>query len=225
MYHGLEIVKNLVTLLSRVVAACICLLVFFHLHCHLRNDLVYVVINVFHDDLKPLGSRWVLVLLRPILLNLLVEVCVLELLEAVPEFADLILRLLLLGDLVLHETGVLREVAHPVPHVALAVDGVGEHGEGQRRSHRDSHMHLQVVVLVLLQRGLGLFTQLPALLKNCFLFFSLCCNILRFKVFSTGVGVSKGEQQLQEVDLSESFLINLHFAANRIEPFEVQALC
>lgn len=97
-------------------------------------------------------------LLWPVLFNLFIEISLLQLLEAVPELADLIVRFLLLTDLVLHQTRILREVPNPVPHVALSVNRVGKHRECKRGRYRHAHMHLQIVVLVFLQRGLGLLT-------------------------------------------------------------------
>ena len=70
-------------------------------------------------------------LLRFVLFDFLVEVCLLQLLEAVPEFADLIMRFLLFTYLVLHQARVLSEVAHSTPHVALRVDRISEERKSQ----------------------------------------------------------------------------------------------
>ena len=70
-------------------------------------------------------------LLRFVLFDFLVEVCLLQLLETVPEFADLIMHFLLFTYLVLHQARVLSEVAHSTPHVALRVDRISEERKSQ----------------------------------------------------------------------------------------------
>ncbi len=95
-------------------------------------------------------------LLWPVLLNFFIEISLLQLLEAVPELSDLIMRLLLFTNLVLHQTRILREVPDPIPHVTLSVNRVGKHRECKRGRNRHAHMHLEIVVLVFLQRSLGL---------------------------------------------------------------------
>ena len=65
-------------------------------------------------------------LLGFILFDFLIEICLLQLLEAVPELPHFIMYFLLFSDFILHQVRVLSEVAHSIPHVTLCVDRVSE---------------------------------------------------------------------------------------------------
>jgi hypothetical protein len=65
-------------------------------------------------------------LLGLVLFDFFIEICLLQLLEAVPEFAQFIMYFLLFSDFILHQTRVLSEVPHSIPHVTLCVDRVSE---------------------------------------------------------------------------------------------------
>jgi hypothetical protein len=80
MYHGLEIEQDFVLFLLGSLSSVlifVALLVFFDLRLDLVYHLPDVVVYLFHNDLKPLVGRTVLILKRFVLFDLFVEICLL----------------------------------------------------------------------------------------------------------------------------------------------------